>query len=281
MTKPDKKPKPLSSSETRELFLAKALSYQGHRALANMVSGFGEKVGYGSQPWSGAFIDVCAREAGLTIEHIPALVYTPSGLGEFLRRNAVYQRPRRGDIVFFAFPGEGGRSMFDMMHVGIVTDTEHLDSTGLFQCLEAQTSTGLPRGNQDPSGVYLRTRSIQDAIAFGRPNYAGQPARITRTLGQWLKVTGQPGEEAGNLPGISTAHLTTGRANRAVETVQLALVDRVGLTGHARGLYDVPTRAAMAHFQRAIGRVGPDATGQPDNLTLTRLAHDTGLFRVI
>lgn len=260
-------PRPLSSKETRDLFVTKALAYQGHRAQANMVSGFGEKVGYGSNPWSGSFIDVVAREAGLTVDNLPATVYTPAALAEFARRNTLFQRPRKGDIVFFAFPGEGSRSMFDMPHVGIVTDTSHFLTTGLFQCLEAQTSTGLPRGNQDPTGVYLRTRSGQDVIGFGRPEFR------TRTLGKRARVA-----EPGNLPVVTLARVNTGRANRAVETLQLALVNRVNLTGHTPGVLDAATRAGIAHFQRAIGRVGQDATGQLDNPTLERLARDTGLF---
>lgn len=260
-------PNPPSSDALRELFLAKALAYQGHRAQANMVSGFGEKVGYGSNPWSGAFIDVVAREAGLTVDNLPAVVYTPAALAEFARRNTLFQRPRRGDIVFFAFPGEGARSMFDMPHVGIVTDTSRYQATGMFQCLEAQTSTGLPRGNQDPTGVFLRVRSGQDVVGFGRPRFR------TRTLGKRFRVA-----EPGDLPTVTLARVNAGRANRAVETVQLALVARVNLTGHTPGVLDAATRAGIAHFQRAIGRVGADATGQLDNPTLERLARDTGLF---
>lgn len=262
---------PNSSSKDRlEVFLSKALAYQGHRSLANMVSGFGEKVGYGSNPWAGAFIDVVAREAGLTPKNIPAAVYTPAALAEFARRNALYQRPKRGDIVFFAFPGEGARSMFDMPHVGIVTDTSRFAATGFFQVLEAQTSTGLPRGNQDPTGVYLRVRSSQEVIGFGRPDFG---TKRTLSFSNKLKVSA-----SGPLPTLTTAHLTTGRANRATETLQLALASQVQLAGYLPGTFDAATRAALAHYQRTIGRIGPDAIGHPDADTLTRLAHDTGLF---
>jgi len=264
-----------SREETLDLFLAKALAYQGHRAQANMVSGFGERVGYGSNPWSGSFIDVVAREAGLTQEHLPAMVYTPAALAEFTRRAALHSRPRKGDIVFFAFPGEGARSMFDMMHVGIVTDVTHFASTGQFQVLEAQTSTGLPRGNQDPTGVYLRVRSEQDVLTFARPRY--RLGFLARTLNKRVRVA-EPGTQPA-LPTISVAQLTTGRPNRATETLQLALVERVNLTGYTPGTLDQATRAGIAHFQRAIGRVGKDAAGNLDSPTLERLARDTGLFR--
>ena len=180
-------PSPTSSAKDRlEVFLSKALAYQGHRAQANMVSGFGEKVGYGSNPWAGSFIDVVAREAGLTTKNVPATVYTPAALAEFVKRNTLYQRPQRGDIAFFAFPGEGARTMFDMPHVGIVTETSRFAATGMFQVLEAQTSTGLPRGNQDPTGVYLRVRSSQEVIGFGRPDF--RPER-TLSFSNKLKVS--------------------------------------------------------------------------------------------
>jgi hypothetical protein len=271
-----KNPTPLSSRELTDLFVAKALAYQGHRAQANMVSGFGERVGYGSNPWSGSFIDVVAREAGLTQDNLPAMVYTPAALAEFTRWNALHTRPRKGDIVFFAFPGEGARSMFDMMHVGIVTDASLLASTGMFQCIEAQTGTGLPRGNQDPTGVYLRVRSEQDVLTFARPRY-----RARKTLNNLFRVR-VPGDNPGTtgIQTLSLAQLTTGRPNRATEILQLALASRVNLTGYKPGTLDPATRAGIAHFQRAIGRVGKDATGQLDGYTLERLAHDTGLFQV-
>lgn len=260
-------PIPPSSKDLLELFIAKALAYQGHRAQANMVSGFGERVGYGSNPWAGAFIDVVAREAGLTTRSLPATVYTPAALAEYARRNTLYQRPKRGDIAFFAFAGQGARTPFDMPHVGIVTDVTHFASTGLFQVLEAQTSTGLPRGNQDPTGVYLRVRSGQDVIGFGRPDFR------TSSFSNKLKVS-----SSGSLPVLTVARLTTGRPNRNVEIMQLALSRQVGLTGYAPGTFDAVTRTAIAHYQRTLGRIGSDATGNLDDATLTCLARDTGLF---
>lgn len=274
-TQPENLPQPIpatkpSSRSNLDLFLAKALAYQGHRAQANLTSGFGERVGYGSNPWAGAFIDVCAREAGLTNHNVPAMVYTPAGLSEFIKRNTLYQRPKRGDIAIFAYASDGGRTMFDMPHVAIVTDTTHFASTGLFQCLEAQTASGLPKGNQDPTGVFLRVRSGQDVIGFGRPNFAPKPGV---SFNNKLKVS-----SSGTLPVLTLARLTTGKANRAMETLQLALKAQVGLTGHEPGVFDAATRAGLARFQRSIGRVGPDAAGNLDIATIGRLGRETGLF---
>jgi hypothetical protein len=48
-----------------ELFLATARKYIGYQSELLGRNAFGAKVGYDSGPWSGAFIDVVAREAGL------------------------------------------------------------------------------------------------------------------------------------------------------------------------------------------------------------------------
>jgi hypothetical protein len=80
------------------------------------------------------------------------------------------------------------------------------------------------------------------------------------------------------LPVITVAHLTTGRPNRATERLQLALSSQVQLAGHLPGTFDAATRAALARYQRALGRVGSDATGSPDANTLACLARDSGLF---
>ena len=198
------------------------------------------------------------------------MVYTPAALAEFVKRNTLYQRPQRGDIAFFAFPGEGSRTMFDMPHVGIVTETSRFAATGFFQVLEAQTSTGLPRGNQDPTGVYLRVRSGHEVIGFGRPDFRPEKGL---SFSNKLKVSASD-----SLPVLTVAQLTTGRPNRATERLQLALSSQVQLAGYLSGTFDPATRAALAHYQRTLGRVGPDASGNLDASTLACLARDTGLF---
>lgn len=253
-----------SFNPVRQAFVEKALSYQGHRAQANLVSGFGEKVGYGSQPWSGSFIDVVAREVDL---YLPSLVYTGSGLAEFLRLNQVVAEPLPGDIVFFAFAGEGAGSPFEMPHVGVVVNTERFSETGFFQTVEAQVSTGLPRGNQDPSGVFVRVRSEQDVLVFARPDFG-------KSLSLSLKVN----PVSVPLTEIQVAHLTTGRGNGKVQLLQEALRARVGLRREVNGLFDSATKAGFARFQRLIGRVGKDASGHPDSHSLSRLGKETGLF---
>ena len=262
----DKSQTRLSSRDRLERFLECALAYQGHRANANLVSGFGEKVGYGSQPWAGSFIDVVAREAGLLL---PACVQTNSAIAEFLRAGRIRTTPKRGDLAFFAFAGEGSGSPFEMPHIGIVTDVSRYSQTGSFQVLEAQTSSGLPRGIPDANGVFLRVRNQNDVLMFARPDYRA----ATSTLSNKLNVDG--------LPVVNLAQATSGRPNRATEVVQLALVTRVGLRAYKPGTLDAATRASVARFQRAIGRVGSDAAGNLDRATLTRLSSDTRMFVVV
>jgi len=255
----------VSSNPRRQAFIEKVLSYTGHRASANLVSGFGEKVGYGSQPWAGSFIDVVAREVDLWL---PAIVYTPAALGEFARLGQLVETPAAGDIVFYAFAGEGAGSPFEMPHVGVVVDTEHFSDTGLFTSVEAQTSSGLPRGNQDPTGVFARVRHEQDVLWFARPDF-------NVTLSSRFKLT----DDAVKVQQLQVAHLTTGRPNKWIELLQSALVSRVFLRGQRSGALDQATLAAFARFQRLIGRVGKDASGQPDRFSLARLGRETGFFR--
>jgi hypothetical protein len=163
-----------------------------------------------------------------------------------------------------------------MPHVAIVTNTERFDETGTFQCIEAQTGSGLPRGITDADGVFLRVRNDNDVLIYARPDFAptSRKSFSHRLNVATYQLQGQEPEL------LNPAQLTSGRPNRATEIVQLALVQRVGLKTYKPGTIDAATRSAIARFQRAIGRVGPDAAGNLETYTLARLAADTGLFRV-
>jgi hypothetical protein len=66
----------------REKLLDAARQYLGYKTELGNRSMFGLRVGYETAPWSGAFIDVIAREAGL---HVPSCVYTPTALADFIK----------------------------------------------------------------------------------------------------------------------------------------------------------------------------------------------------
>jgi hypothetical protein len=242
----------------REEFIRHAEAYVGLTARPGSVSPFGGTVGYQGLTWSGSFIDVVARESGISI---PACVYSPSGLAEFIRLKRWRAKPQPGDIVFFTFPTD---EMFGMPHVGLVTDTSRWKLDGLVETIEAQTDSGMPKGQQQRDGVYKRQRTAHEILGFGRPSF--RPAREKKSL------TGKPE--------VNPNHVRPGnKGNRSTATVQLALVAKVGLRpGYRPGVFDGRTKAAYMHFQRSIGFAGMDVNGIPTADTLSRLGKDTGYF---
>jgi len=236
------------------MLIETAEKYLGFTARPGHVTPFGGAVGYQGLPWAGSFIDYVAREAGVVI---PACVYPPSGLAEFMRLDRWRARPQPGDIVFYAFPTE---DQFGIPHVGIVTDVRDWQRRGRFQAIEAQTDSGLAKGPVSKDGVYRRVRWRHEVIGFGRPAKAGKVHSLT------------------GKPEVRLVHMKNKR-HASIELVQLALAARLG-TQHFEqpGVYDGHTKAAYAQYQRAIGYVGLDANGLPDINSLQRLGRDSGYF---
>lgn len=252
------------TDETVSRFIAQARSHLGYRAHPGMVNQYGGLVGYNGLPWSGAFVDVVARETGIIL---PACVYSPSGLAEFSKQGRVHTRPRPGDIVFYSFAtGEAGD--FGMPHVGIVTEVTDWDRHGRFKAVEGQTGSGLARGNQSKDGVFERVRFEHDVLAFARPEWK----RLAPASSDFREEDGRPE--------LKFASIRVDKRNPAVEQIQLALGVKCGLRNANRGMWDGPTRAAYARWQRAIGYVGKDVTGMPDSDSLERLGRETGYWRV-
>lgn len=248
------------TNDGRDAFLAAARENVGYVSRPGMQSYYGSKVGYTGVPWSGAFVDTVAREAGVVV---PACVYTPAGMAEFIRRRRWHARPRPGDIVFFSF--STGAS-FDMPHCGIVTDTSEWEAARRFMSIEGQTASGLPRGGTTGDGVYERVRHGYEVIGFGRPAFSK------------LRPAKEPDGLTGETVRISHLRPAKGRRSRDVGTVQLALVTACGLRGYETGMWDGPTRSAFAAWQRRVGFVGNDVTGMPEEVSLRRLGESTGLF---
>jgi len=167
--------------------------------------------------------------------------------------------------VFFGFSADAATA-FNGPHVGVVVDVAAWDSKGMIQTVEAQTSSGLPKGAQLNDGVYKRIRYSTDVIGFGRPEFESS------------ELNGNGNGEG--LPVVAAARVRSGKPNRDVENVQLALAKHVGARDMNRGTWCPVTRAAFANFQRSIGLLGPSANGVPEDSTLQRLGKETGLFRV-
>ena len=250
--------------QQRDRFIAEATKHLGYRTRPGGLSDFGARVGYNGHdiPWSGAFIDVVARDSGT---FIPACVYTPSGLAEFIYSRRWRETPQVGDVVFYSFPTAGA---FGMPHVGIVSGlVGDFMQTGYFLAIEGQVSSGLPRDDADRLGVFERRRWKHEVLGFARPDFREpRPGK-------------GPKMQTGSLL-VRFNRVRPGRGSSDIETVQLALTQVAGLKNHEPRVLDRPTRDAFARWQRMIGRVGSDASGVPDPSSLERLGRDTGLFEL-
>lgn len=264
-------------------FITTARKYNGYTSELLGRNAFGARVGYDSQPWAGAFIDVVAREAGL---QLPAFTYVPAGLAACLRTGNVSRTPRIGDIAVFAFSSNTA-SAFSSPHAGIVTDVRNFKRTGEFLTIEGNTTgTG---AYQNKDGVHQRIRTLNEVVVFCRPVPSDELGErlLTKLL---KKLTGAApdrielstiNEAASSPKEVRLPKLLTARTkNTDIERVQLALSLVTDIRGAERGKWDQATAAAFANFQRSIGRVGSDASGMPDLATLQRLSKETGLFTV-
>ena len=250
------------TNDRRAEFVAQARTHVGYKSRTGMDSHYGGLVGYQGLPWNGAFIDVVARETGLAMT---ACVNTTSGLAEFIRTRRWHSRPQPGDIVFFSFAT--GTDFFSQGHVGIVTDVTDWNRRGLIRTIEGMTDNGLPKQNiKSYDGVYERVRSRHEVLGFGRPDF--RPGRERAAV------------EVDGLPEVTISNLRTGKRNAQVERVQVALSVKTGLRNAQRGSWDGLTSSAYAQWQRMIGYAGSDATGMPDQSSLSRLGRETGYFRV-
>jgi len=256
-----KKPSP-AELEARARFVEEAEKHLGYRTRPNGLSEFGARVGYNGHdiPWSGAFVDCVARDAGI---YVPACVFAPSGLAEFVNSGRFTNSPRPGDIAFFSFATDKD---FGMMHVGIVSDASNFETHDIFTCIEANANSGLGRAPKDRDGVYLRTRWKYETIGFGIPNFEVRPGTEVKTLTDSQK--------------LRLLDVQPGRRNRRIPMLQDALRIKADLTQYQHGTFDGPTMLAYARWQRICGLVGSAANGEPDLPTLERLGRETGCFRV-
>ena len=251
--------------ELREKFVDRALQETGYTARANGTSFYGEKVGYTGNglPWDGAFIDVVAREVGLPIH---AHVSTAAALAEYVRTARLYRKPQRGDIAFFSFAADPTVA-FNGPHVGIVVDTSAWEKSGKVLTVEAQVSSGLPKGAQLNDGVYKRVRYSTDILGFGRPSFNRQEAAAATTFNEAL-------------PKVSAARARSGKPNRDIVHIQLALAKLTDARDMNRGTWCPATKAAFERYQRMIGYVGTDVDGMPTDETLSRLGRESQLFQI-
>lgn len=281
-----KDPQPAAAAE---LLIKTAQRYLGYTAEQLGKNMFGEKVGYNAQPWAGAFVDVCLRDSKIKS---PAFTYTPSALAEFIRSGNFSRVPQPGDIAIFNFSSNVGHaaSPFSMPHCGIVVDVREFGETGKYVTVEGNATGQSPQQNKD--GVHQRIRTINEALIFCHPNFTGRAFR--RTFNERLiKIMdrGRTKFDGSDLAAIEETarvpqkleiqkEIKTGDRNKKIEIIQLALATVTDIRGAQPGKWDQVTAAACSRYQRNVGYVGKDVTGQPDRSTLVRLSKDTGLFRL-
>jgi hypothetical protein len=265
-----------------------AQRYLGYSSDLGGRNIFGQKVGYDSRPWAGAFVDVVAREAGLTL---PSFTYTPSALAEFIRQGNFSREARPGSIAIFNFSSNTGHTAdtFGMPHCGIVIDVREFGETGKYVTVEGNT-TGASKF-QTKDGVHQKIRSINETTLFCHPEFDGRRARL-QTFNERLirfldrgrtKFTGEDltaVDEAARTPQVLklNGEIKHGDRNKRVQIIQLALATVTDLRGAEPGKWDSVTLTACSRYQRNIGRIDSDANGLPDLQTLQRLSKDTGLF---
>jgi hypothetical protein len=278
-----------AAAEQIKKFIETANKYVGYQSENLGRNIFGERVGYLTAPWAGAFIDVVARESGL---HLPSFTYTPAALAEFIRQGKISRTPQPGDIAIFNFASNSGpaASAFSSPHCAIVTDTRYVNTTGVFMTIEGNVA-GTGQYKQF-DGVHPKSRHLTDVVLFCRPvAKSSAAARIPHLLIKLVKkLTGsgpdklelQEIQEAARIQEtVSLRALRANTRNKQIATVQLALSQVTDIKDVERGKWDGQTAAAFARFRRNIGIVGSAASASdPDLPTLKRLASDTGLFQV-
>ena len=187
------------------------------------------------------------------------MISTAAALGWFAKRDRLFTTgPRPGDIVFYAFPSTG---LFGQPHVGIVTETDKYKTEYTFRAIEGETASGLSRGNQDPDGVFERTRYETDVLGFVRPQ---QPLpEVLQNISPDV-LTVRPSNFSSRSPARA----------QATEAVQNAIHHATGTGNFNQGVWDAQTRAAFEAFLRHVG-VYEEVGDVPSDLQLQILGDTT------
>jgi len=131
------------------------------------------------QPWCGAFVNWCAKQAGIKI---PNCTYTPTGATGFMDKNAwtisEQADPKPGDIVFFDFAGD---ALDRISHVGIVISN---NGDGTVTTVEGNTSPDKKGDQRNGGEVCKKVRAFKKKnrgkvrpslpvfiVGFGRPKF--------------------------------------------------------------------------------------------------------------
>src|SRR6478736_4268404 len=151
-------------STTADALIAAAASQIGYFVKPGGRTKYGEWYGLPTGQWCAMFVSWCAEQSG-NAGVIPKHAYTPNGVNwakQNGRWHAGLAGVRRGDIVYFDFPGAPNR----VSHVGIV---EGVAADGSVYTIEGNTSG--PGGDQRNGGCCLRKQRKSYIVGYLRPNY--------------------------------------------------------------------------------------------------------------
>ncbi len=114
-------------------------------------------------PWCAMFVSWCFFHEGLalTASTSKGFSYTPAGAEWFKNQGRWSNRPERGHVVFFDFPGD---SVNRISHVGIVTG---VNEDGTIETIEGNTDE---RGGRTGGKVMRRRRAV-GIVGYGAPAY--------------------------------------------------------------------------------------------------------------
>lgn len=169
----------------------------------------------------------------------PFHAYTPAGVNWFKSKKKWHNGVsgiRRGDVVFFDFPGAPNR----VSHVGIV---ESVNSDGSVNTIEFNTS-GTAKGDQRNGRVVARKRRKAYIVGYGRPAYgAGTTPKPVKSWKGALDITDiKPGDTGADVKTWQTFLKKHGFYKGALdssfgpqtEKATVAFQKKVGLTGDAQ-----------------------------------------------
>jgi TP901 family phage tail tape measure protein len=161
----------VSKLGTADAMIKKAesmLGYKEGRGNDSIFGSFAQKA-YGLQSrfiaWCGAFINWAAKNSGVDLA---SMIWTPGGAQSFMKSGKwTKMNPKRGDLAFMDFPGDGVNRI---SHVGLV---RNVLSNNKVSTIEGNTSGS---GSQRSGGGVLakvRQYNMKNApiVGFGRPSY--------------------------------------------------------------------------------------------------------------
>jgi hypothetical protein len=233
-----------------------AKRHVGYRAQPNRQSAF-QLPTYGGRPWGGTFIDRVLHDAFGDFSEV-RFVSTVTALGYFVKRNRVYLKPRRGDVVFFNFATDPQHA-FEQPHIGVVVE---VNTNGSIRTVEGETSPGTPQGSQLVDGVFERTRWPVEVLGYVRP----VPRKIEPSNDEPQKIK------------MSFFNSNPKTQARAVATVQTALNKVRPAWMFNRGKKNGEFKAAFGTYARETGWV--ENRGELLHGPLTTLADETGTFEL-